>query len=164
MKTLFTAEVISKGGRSDTLGNPLKKGRETRRPNPESLFAGAFSDCYHCAEVNAAKKLGTPIEDSTVRVFVSLVKDETAITLANDSDYVLGGSVFTQEVTCGMRVASRIDTGIVFVNYPTRTAADLPFGGIKNSGYVRELSSLGIQEYFNKKLIPVATTDASHNH
>lgn len=87
MKTLFTSEAISKGGRSGTvkspdglmditLGNPLEKGMETLGANPEHLFAGAYSACYHGALVNAAKKLGTPIQDSTVRVVVSLMEDE----------------------------------------------------------------------------------------
>ncbi len=87
MKILFTAEAISKGGRSGTvkspdgllnftLGNPLEKGAEKRGPNPEMLFAGAYSACYHGALVNAAKKLGTPVADSTVRALVSLLQDE----------------------------------------------------------------------------------------
>jgi len=87
MKTLFTAEVISKGGRSGTihspdqllnvtLGNPLDKGAEKRGPNPEALFAGAYSACYNGALHNAAKKLGTPVEDSTVRALVSLIEDD----------------------------------------------------------------------------------------
>ena len=87
MKTLFTAEAISKGGRSGTvhspdqllnvtLGNPLEKGAEKRGPNPEMLFAGAYSACYHGALSNAAKKLGTPVENSTVRALVSLIEDD----------------------------------------------------------------------------------------
>jgi len=89
------------------------------------------------------------------------VKDEAeAIALANDSDYGLGGSVFTADVARGKRVASRIDTGMVFINHPTWTTPDLPFGGIKNSGYGRELSSLGIHEFVNKKLIRVASINA----
>ncbi|MBC8001610.1 MAG: Ohr family peroxiredoxin [Opitutaceae bacterium] len=87
MKTLFTAEAISKGGRSGTiqspdhllevaLGNPLEKGIEKRGPSPEQLFAGAYSACYHGALGNAAKKLGTPVKDSTVRALVSLMEDE----------------------------------------------------------------------------------------
>ena len=71
----------------------------------------------------------------------------------------MGGSVFTADVARGKRVASRIDTGMVFINHPTWTSADLPFGGIKNSGYGRELSSLGIQEFVNTKLIRVAGID-----
>nr|WP_281267831.1 aldehyde dehydrogenase family protein [Nitrospira lenta] len=56
-------------------------------------------------------------------------------------------------------VASRIDTGMMFINHPTWTTADLPFGGIKNSGYGRELSSMGIQEFVNTKLVGVASID-----
>lgn len=82
------------------------------------------------------------------------------MTLANDSDFGLGGSVFTKGVARGKRVASRIDTGMVFINHPTWTSAELPFGGMKNSGYGRELSSLGIQEFVNKKLVRVASIDA----
>jgi Ohr subfamily peroxiredoxin len=87
LKTLFTAEAISKGGRSGTiqtpdglldvtLGNPLEKGIEKRGPNPELLFAGAYSACYHGALNNAAKKLGTTVKDSTVRALVSLIEDD----------------------------------------------------------------------------------------
>jgi succinate-semialdehyde dehydrogenase/glutarate-semialdehyde dehydrogenase len=49
---------------------------------------------------------------------------------------------------------------MVFINHPTWTASDLPFGGIKNSGYGRELSSLGIQEFVNKKLVRVTSIDS----
>ena len=80
--------------------------------------------------------------------------------LANDSKYGLGGSVFTADIARGKRVASRIETGMVFVNHPTWTAPELPFGGIKNSGYGHELSSLGIQEFVNKKLVCVVPIDA----
>ena len=87
MKTLFAAEAISKGGRSGTieapdrllnvtLGNPLEKGTEKDGPNPELLFAGAYSACYHSALINAAKKIGTPVQDSTVRALVSLIEDD----------------------------------------------------------------------------------------
>ena len=79
--------------------------------------------------------------------------------MANSSEFGLGGSVFTQDVSRGKKVASMIETGMVFVNHPTWTAPDLPFGGIKNSGYGRELSSLGIHEFVNKKLVRVAGID-----
>jgi succinate-semialdehyde dehydrogenase / glutarate-semialdehyde dehydrogenase len=85
------------------------------------------------------------------------VKDENeAVFLANQSDFGLGGSVFTADVVRGKRLASRIDTGMMFINAPTWTAPDLPFGGIKNSGYGRELASQGIQEFVNKKLVRIA--------
>lgn len=85
------------------------------------------------------------------------VKDEqAAIDLANDSPFGLGGSVFTKDIERGKRVADQIDTGMVFINHPTWTQADLPFGGTKGSGYGRELSALGIDEFVNKKLIRVS--------
>jgi succinate-semialdehyde dehydrogenase / glutarate-semialdehyde dehydrogenase len=95
-----------------------------------------------------------------VALFFRVKNEDEAIALANNSEFGLGGSVFTQDVARGKRVASRIETGMVFVNHPTWTAPDLPFGGIKNSGYGRELSSLGIHEFVNKKLVRVAAIDA----
>jgi len=90
------------------------------------------------------------------------VKDEAAaIVLANDSDFGLGGSVFTKDEARGKRIASQINTGMVFINHPTWTAPDLPFGGVMNSGYGRELSSLGIQEFVNKKLVRTISIDAA---
>ncbi len=94
-----------------------------------------------------------------VAIMFRVKNEEEAIALANDSDFGLGGSVFTKDVARGKRVASRIDTGMVFINHPTWTAADLPFGGVTNSGYGRELSSLGIQEFVNKKLVRVTAID-----
>lgn len=88
MKTLFTSDVLSRGARSGsvesadgllraTLGNPLESGLEKRGPNPEHLFAGAYAACFHGALLNAAKKLGTPVENSTVRAAVSLLEDDS---------------------------------------------------------------------------------------
>lgn len=95
-----------------------------------------------------------------VALFFRVKDEDAAIALANESDFGLGASIFTRDEERGRRVADRIDTGMVFVNHPTWTAADLPFGGVKNSGYGRELSSMGIQEFVNKKLVRVAAIDA----
>jgi succinate-semialdehyde dehydrogenase/glutarate-semialdehyde dehydrogenase len=82
------------------------------------------------------------------------VKDEAAaIALANDSDFGLGGSVWTEDEARGKRVATAVDTGMMFVNNIDWSDAELPFGGIKDSGYGRELGSMGIQEFVNKKLV-----------
>ena len=82
--------------------------------------------------------------------------EKEAVDLANDSPYGLGATVITQDVERGKRVARQIDSGMVFINEVTTTAPELPFGGVKNSGYGRELSRLGIGEFVNKKLIRVA--------
>jgi len=85
------------------------------------------------------------------------VKDEAAaIALANDSDFGLGGSVFTKDLARGKRVASQVDTGMMFINNIDWADAELPFGGIKYSGYGRELGNMGIQEFVNKKLVRIA--------
>src|SRR5262249_37603749 len=85
------------------------------------------------------------------------VKNETeAVALANDSPFGLGATLITKDVERGKRVARQIDSGMVFINEPTTTAPQLPFGGIKQSGYGRELSHLGIGEFVNRKLIRVA--------
>ena len=82
------------------------------------------------------------------------VKDEAeAIELANDSPYGLGGAVFAPDVEQGRKVAEQIETGMVAINKPLWTAPELPFGGVKHSGYGRELSHFGIQEFINWKLI-----------
>lgn len=89
------------------------------------------------------------------------VKDEAAaIALANDSDFGLGGSVFTADLEAGKRVASAVDTGMMFINNISWSDADLPFGGIKNSGYGRELGDMGIQQFVNKKLVRYVKADA----
>ena len=96
-----------------------------------------------------------------VALFFIVKNEAEAIALANDSEFGLGGSVFTKDIARGRRVANSIDTGMVFINHPTWTTPDLPFGGVKNSGYGRELSSMGIQEFVNKKLVRVAPIDSS---
>jgi succinate-semialdehyde dehydrogenase/glutarate-semialdehyde dehydrogenase len=82
------------------------------------------------------------------------VKDEAAaIALANDSDFGLGGSVWTKDHDRGHKVASKVETGMMFVNNIDWSDPELPFGGIKDSGYGRELGDMGIQEFVNKKLV-----------
>ena len=86
--------------------------------------------------------------------------DDEAIQLANDTPYGLASSVFSQDSDRAQHVASEIEAGMVFINHPAWTAPDLPFGGIKQSGYGRELSSLGIQEFVNKKLVRTQAADS----
>jgi len=95
-----------------------------------------------------------------VALFFRVANEDEAVALANDTKFGLGGSVFTADIERGKRVADRIETGMVFVNHPTWTSPELPFGGIKNSGYGRELSGLGILEFVNKKLICVVPIHA----
>ena len=95
-----------------------------------------------------------------VALFFRVKDEDEAIALANDSDFGLGGSVFTKDIARGKRVASRVETGMMFINNISWSDAELPFGGIKNSGYGRELGDMGIQEFVNKKLVRVASMEA----
>lgn len=95
-----------------------------------------------------------------VAMFFPVKDEEAAIALANDSDFGLGGSVFTQDIERGRRVASRIETGMMFINNISWSDAELPFGGIKDSGYGRELGDMGIQAFVNKKLVRYARVQA----
>ncbi|WP_284945055.1 NAD-dependent succinate-semialdehyde dehydrogenase [Acidisoma cladoniae] len=95
-----------------------------------------------------------------VAMFFRVKDEDAAIALANDSDFGLGGSVFTKDIARGRRVASRVETGMMFINNISWSDAELPFGGIKDSGYGRELGDMGIQEFVNKKLVRYAALEA----
>jgi succinate-semialdehyde dehydrogenase/glutarate-semialdehyde dehydrogenase len=82
--------------------------------------------------------------------------EEEAIQLANATQFGLGSAVFGTDIEHVQQVARRIESGMVFINSAGLTSPELPFGGIKNSGFGRELSELGVGEFLNKKLIRVA--------
>ncbi len=81
--------------------------------------------------------------------------EEEAIELANDTPFGLGSYVFSDDPEQAERVANALDTGMVYVNGVGLDGAELPFGGVKNSGFGRELGRYGIEEFVNKKLIRV---------
>ena len=88
-------------------------------------------------------------------VFKAADEDE-AIALANDTPFGLGSYVFSSDADQAARVADRLDAGMVFINGVGLEAAELPFGGVKRSGFGRELGTLGIEEFVNKKMIRTA--------
>ncbi|CAM2771379.1 NAD-dependent succinate-semialdehyde dehydrogenase [Levilactobacillus brevis] len=82
--------------------------------------------------------------------------DQAAIDLANNSELGLGGIVFSGDPVHGKQVAQQIETGMVFVNTFLSSLPELPFGGVKGSGYGREMSSLGLMAFVNEKLVVTA--------
>jgi succinate-semialdehyde dehydrogenase/glutarate-semialdehyde dehydrogenase len=92
-----------------------------------------------------------------VAAVIPVKDEEAAIAAANDSVFGLGGSILTSDLARGERIAvERIESGSVFVNEVVRSDPRLPFGGVKESGYGRELSSHGIREFVNIKTVYVA--------
>ncbi|MFC9461802.1 NAD-dependent succinate-semialdehyde dehydrogenase [Streptomyces sp. NPDC058430] len=88
-----------------------------------------------------------------VAMIFQAADEEDALRIANDTPYGLGSYVFTTDPAQATRIADRVEAGMVFINGVGAEGAELPFGGIKRSGFGRELGRPGIEEFVNKKLI-----------
>jgi succinate-semialdehyde dehydrogenase/glutarate-semialdehyde dehydrogenase len=82
--------------------------------------------------------------------------EDDALTLANDSPYGLGAAVFSDDPKKAMNFGTGLNTGMVSINVPTGTRPGTPFGGVKRSGFGRELGNLGMEEFANKRLVVCA--------
>ena len=82
--------------------------------------------------------------------------DEEAVELANNSQYGLGGCVFSEDVARAEKVGQQLEVGMANVNTYAAEGAEVPFGGVKNSGYGRELGPYGMDEFVNKRMYFVA--------
>ena len=116
---------------------------------------------YYPPTVLSDVKKGMPAYDEEifgpVAAVISAKSEEEAIATANDSPFGLGGGVFTRDLARGERIAAdAIDSGMVFVNDVVRSDPRWPFGGVKESGYGRELSAYGIKEFVNIKTVYIA--------
>ena len=90
-----------------------------------------------------------------VAVLYEVESVDAAVELANDSPYGLGSAVFAGDLDVADNVANRLDVGMVGLNTTVKSAPDLPFGGVKNSGIGRELGRFGLDEFANKKLVRI---------
>ena len=113
--------------------------------------------CFYLPTVLTNVKKGMPAFDEEtfgpVFAIIAAKDADEAIALANDSTFGLGASLWTQNLDLADRLARRIQAGSVFINSHTVSNVLLPFGGIKKSGYGRELSHYGIKEFVNIKTI-----------
>jgi succinate-semialdehyde dehydrogenase/glutarate-semialdehyde dehydrogenase len=113
--------------------------------------------CYYLPTILSDVKKGMAVyKEETFGPVISIISvknEEEAIAVANDSEFGLGGSVWTENLERGEAVARKIETGAVFVNGLVKSDPRLPFGGIKKSGYGRELGEFGIREFVNIKTI-----------
>ncbi len=92
-----------------------------------------------------------------VAAIISAKNEDDAGRIANDSVFGLGAAVFTRDLKRGERIAREIEAGSTFVNALVASDPRLPFGGIKQSGYGRELGSYGIREFVNIKTVCIKT-------
>jgi succinate-semialdehyde dehydrogenase/glutarate-semialdehyde dehydrogenase len=91
-----------------------------------------------------------------VAVVYKVGSDDEALTLANDTMYGLGGAVFSKDPERATRLAQRLEVGMANVNTPAGEGAEIPFGGVKRSGFGRELGPLGMDEFVNKRMFFIA--------
>ncbi len=135
--------TLAAGGRLVVGGNPMQG-------------PGAYYESTVVADVQPGMSLYHEETFGPVAAIIPVRDTEAAVRVANDSDFGLGGSIWTQNVELGESLARRIESGAVFVNGMTISDPRLPFGGIKRSGYGRELSYFGIREFVNIKSIWIA--------
>jgi succinate-semialdehyde dehydrogenase/glutarate-semialdehyde dehydrogenase len=119
----------------------------------------AGKGAYYPPTVLTDVKPGMPAYDEElfgpVAAIVRARDEDDAVRIANDSPFGLGAAVFTADVARGERVARQLDAGCTFVNQAVASDPRLPFGGVKESGYGRELSHHGIREFVNVKTVYV---------
>jgi len=160
---LAPATQLGPQARLDLRANLHRQVTESVQRGARLLLGGKLPDgpgCYYPATVLAAVHEGMPAFDEEVfgpAAAVIRVPDETqALRVANASRYGLGASVWTADPARGERLARELEAGSVFVNGLVRSDPRLPFGGVKRSGYGRELSEYGLKEFVNIKTVWVA--------
>jgi succinate-semialdehyde dehydrogenase/glutarate-semialdehyde dehydrogenase len=116
---------------------------------------GAFVEPTILTDVTPEMRAYTEELFGPAAVVYKVANEQEAIELANNSEYGLGAAVFSRDLDRAKAVAERVDAGMIWINQPTGTSPELPFGGVKRSGYGRELSELGMFEFANRRLIRV---------
>jgi succinate-semialdehyde dehydrogenase/glutarate-semialdehyde dehydrogenase len=143
------------------LAEGLEKQMKTSiQKGAQLITGGERKECNFKPALLDDVKPGTPAYDEEIfgpiASMITVKNEAEAIEVANASRFGLGASVWTQDKNRGERVAREIESGCVFVNSLMRSDQRLPFGGVKKSGYGRELSELGIKEFVNAKTVFIA--------
>lgn len=142
------ATAKKEGATVETLGSPV--------PEQGAFFQPTLLTDIPEGSVTASSEFFGPVAQ-----LYRVADEDEAVRVANSSPFGLGGSVFSTDIPRAQRVARRLDTGMVYINHPTGAKADIPFGGVKHSGYGHELLDLGLKEFVNQKVVAVADIDAA---
>lgn len=134
----------------------LKQGATLIRGGKFREGEGYFYEPTIISNLKPAMKLYYEESFGPVFSIFTFDTDEEAIQIANDSEFGLGGSLWTTDLEKGEKLARQIESGGIFINGMTKSDPRLPFGGIKKSGFGRELSHYGIKEFVNIKTIWIA--------
>ncbi len=141
------ADSVAQGAKIELPGGPLKPGSAVFRP-------------MILSNVRPGQRAYSEEFFGPVALVLSAKNAADALRLANDSPFGLGAAVWTADLAKGEAMARQIETGAVFVNGLVRSMNELPFGGVKRSGYGRELSFLGIREFVNQQAVWVGKAAA----
>ncbi|MFC6770614.1 aldehyde dehydrogenase family protein, partial [Halorubrum pallidum] len=114
---------------------------------------GAFYPPTVLTDVPAGCPVDSEETFGPVAAVYEIADEASAVALANDTEFGLGASVWTEDRDRGERVAGRIDAGCVYVNQLVKSDPRVPFGGVNDSGYGRELAGAGIREFVNRKTV-----------
>lgn len=143
------ADLHDQVGRCVAAGGRILRGGELPEGSGAFYPPTIIADAPFAAEVCREELFGP------AALVFRAADDEEAIRMANDTPFGLGGSVWTGDRERGLALARRIEAGVAVVNGLVRSDPNMPFGGIKNSGFGRELSSFGIREFVNIKSVIV---------
>lgn len=133
-------DSVEAGARAVTGGEPLER-------------EGAYYPPTVLVDVPAGCPVDTEEVFGPVATVYEVDDEEAAIEKANDTEFGLGASIWTENRERGERLARKIDAGCVYINQLVKSDPRVPFGGIKDSGYGRELSEAGIKEFVNRKTV-----------
>jgi succinate-semialdehyde dehydrogenase/glutarate-semialdehyde dehydrogenase len=143
--------------RPDLAANLQRQMQESVKKGAQLLFGGEAKGCNVAPSLLTGVQKGMPAFDEEtfgpMAVVITAKDEEEAIRLCNDSSIGLGGSIWTRDIERGIALARKMESGAVFINTLVKSDPRLPFGGIKQSGYGRELGVEGIREFVNIKAI-----------
>jgi succinate-semialdehyde dehydrogenase/glutarate-semialdehyde dehydrogenase len=116
---------------------------------------GAFVEATLLADVTPEMRAYTEELFGPAAVVYRVANEDEAVELANNSEFGLSAAVYSSDLVRARAVADRVESGMVWINQPSGSSPELPFGGVKRSGYGRELSELGMFEFANRRLVRV---------